>query len=313
MASTARRLERIADQFQGVYPMHRDLKPSPYQIAAFTQAARDRSFSKAAKNTGVTQSSITQHVAKLERAMGVQLFQRKREGLELTRAGRELFEISDRLRSLEQQVEEKLQDYGGLATGHLRIIANAPRPVMPVIARYGAQYPKVEIEFSLCSRTEALRLLNEREVDIAVIVTEPEEDGLSVEKIGTTRYKAFVRRDHPLAGRGTVSLRELAGETIILPEEGSLTKSLVMERASLHGIELTSTVRTHSFPMVKEAVLHGIGVGFLLEEAQYPSANLTSLEVAEIPDIFSVCLITPAEKRNLRLISSFCDTLLDAI
>lgn len=292
--------------------MHRDLKTSPYQIAAFTQAARDRSFSKAAKSTGVTQSSITQHVAKLERAMGVQLFQRKREGLELTRAGRELFEISDRLRSLEQQVEEKLQDYGGLATGHLRIIANAPRPTMPVIARYGTQYPQVEIEFSLCSRTEALRLLTEREVDIAVIVAAPEEDGLSVERIGTTRYKAFVHKNHPLAGRGAVSLREIAGETVILPEEGSLTKSLVTERAASLGIELTSTVRTHSFPMVKEAVLHGIGVGFLLEEGQHPSANLAGLDVVEVPDVFEVFLVTPAEKRNLRLIASFCDALLDA-
>lgn len=293
--------------------MQRDHRHSPYQIAAFTEAARKRSFSRAAASMGVTQSSVTQHVAKLEKAMGVPLFLRKREGLELTRAGRELFEISDRLRSLEQQVEEKLQDYGGLSSGHLRIIANAPRPTMPVIARYAALYPNVEIEFSLCSRTEALRLLNERTVDIAVIVAPPEDDGMAIEPVGTTHYEAFVHKDHHFAGRGHVSLGEIAGETIILPEDGSLTQSLVMERAAEYGIALTSIIRTHSFPMVKEAVLHGIGVGFLLAEGQHPSRNMASVKVDEIPDIFEVCMVTPSEKRRLRLVSSFCDAMLDTI
>lgn len=293
--------------------MHRDLRPSPYQIAAFTQAARDRSFSRAARSMGVTQSSITQHVSKLEKAMGVQLLLRKREGLELTRAGRELFEISDRLRSLEQQVEEKIQDYGGLSTGHLRIIANAPRPAMPVIARYAASHPQVEIEFSLCSRTEALRLLDERAVDIAVIVAPPENDGMTIEPVGETHYEAFVHKAHHFAGKEKVSLGEIAGETVILPEDGSLTQSLVMERATTHGIALTSIIRTHSFPMVKEAVLHGIGVGFLLAEGQHPSVNLASVQVEEIPDRFEVCMVTPTEKRRLRLVSSFCDAMLDAV
>jgi len=92
------------------------MRPSPYQIAAFTHAARERSFSRAATVLGVTQSSITQHVANLEKVMGVQLFVRRREGLELTRAARELFEISDRLRTLEQLIAEKIDDYGEVST-----------------------------------------------------------------------------------------------------------------------------------------------------------------------------------------------------
>ena len=84
------------------------MKTNPYQISAFTHAAREGSFTRAAENLGVTQSSITQHVAKLERTMGTQLFVRRRDGLELTRAGHELFAVSDRLRTLEQLIEEKV-------------------------------------------------------------------------------------------------------------------------------------------------------------------------------------------------------------
>ncbi|MEO1189541.1 MAG: LysR family transcriptional regulator, partial [Pseudomonadota bacterium] len=47
---------------------------------AFARSARERSFSRAARSLGVTQSSVTQHVANLERQMGAQLFVRRRDG-----------------------------------------------------------------------------------------------------------------------------------------------------------------------------------------------------------------------------------------
>lgn len=102
--------------------------PSPYQIKAFTYTAREGSFSEAAKTLGVSQSSVTQHIAKLESLMGTQLFIRRRGGLELTRAAKELFAISDRLATLEQLINEKIGDYGALTDGHIRLIANAPAP-----------------------------------------------------------------------------------------------------------------------------------------------------------------------------------------
>lgn len=289
------------------------MKPSPYQIAAFTQAARVRSFSKAAAVMGVTQSSVTQHVAKLERIMGTQLFVRRREGLELTPAARELFAISDRLRTLEQLIEEKVEDYGELSAGHLRIIANAPRPAMPVIARYAALYPQVEIAFTLVSWDLAMRQLRERDVDIAIIVEPEAIDGLSVRDIARTRYKAYVHRDHHLAGRDSLSLAALTEEVVVLPEDGSLTQRIVAAKTAALGITLSRVIKTTTFPMVKEAVLHRVGVGLMLEDGQFPSARLVALEVREMRDSYRTCLVTPADKRDLRVVKSFCEVAADAL
>ena len=289
------------------------MKPSPYQIAAFTQAARERSFSKAAAVMGVTQSSVTQHVAKLERIMGTQLFVRRREGLELTPAARELFAISDRLRTLEQLVEEKVEDYGELSAGHLRIIANAPRPAMPVIARYASLYPQVEIAFTLVSWGLAMRQLRERDVDIAIIVEPETIDGLYVRDIARTRYKAYVHRDHRLAGRGSLSLADLTEEVVVLPEDGSLTQRIVAAKTAEFGITLSRVIKTTTFPMVKEAVLHGVGVGLMLEDGQFPSARLVALEVREMRDSYRTCLVTPTDKRDLRVVKSFCEVAADAV
>ena len=286
------------------------MKPSPYQIAAFTHAARERSFSKAAFVLGVTQSSVTQHVAKLERIVGTQLFVRRREGLELTRAARELFAISDRLRNLEQLIEEKIEDYGELTTGHLRIIANAPRPAMPVIARYQTIYPHVQIEFTLFDWDTAMRQLREREVDIAIIVEPEVAEGLELREVGTTRYKAFVRHDHPLAGRASLSLRELTDQVVVLPEDGSLTQRVVNGKLRDLGLAFSRLIKTTTFPVVKEAILHGFGVGFMLADSQFPSTHLVAIDIEEMPETYRVCLATPSDKWDLRLVKSFCDVAL---
>lgn len=288
------------------------MKPSPYQISAFTHAARERSFSKAAAVLGVTQSSVTQHVAKLERIVGAQLFLRRREGLELTRAGRELFEISDRLRTLEQLIEEKIDDYGALSTGHLRIIANAPRPALPIISGYLALYPQVQIEFTLFGWKAVMDQLREREVDIAIIVEPEFSEGLYTREIGVTRYKAFVSPDHPLADRRSISLRDLRQEVIILPEDGSLTQRVVKAKAAKLGFAFSRLIKTATFPVVKEAVLHGVGVGFMLEGGQFPSSNLITIDVEEMPELYRICLVTPSDKRDLRLVKSFCEVAADA-
>ncbi|MEM1049744.1 MAG: LysR family transcriptional regulator [Pseudomonadota bacterium] len=287
------------------------MKPSPYQISAFTHAARQGSFSRAALALGVTQSSITQHVAKLERSMGTHLFVRRRDGLELTRAGRELFSISDRLATLEQLIEERVESYSALTNGFLRVVATAPRPAMPIIARFAARFPKVQIEFSLFSWTLSTAMVRDREVDIA-IYTEPDRvAGLYIEDVDRTRYLAHVRHDHAFAGRKSISLKELAEETVILPEDGSFTQRVVKSKSEMQGLSFSRVVKTTTFPVLKEAVLHGIGVGLFLEDSLAPSASLVGLPIEEMPETYRNSLVTQIDKRDLRLVRNFIDVAFD--
>lgn len=281
--------------------------PSPYQVKAFTFAAREGSISAAALALGVTQSSVTQHIAKLEAHMGTQLFIRRRTGLELTRAGKELFSVSDRLATMEQLVHEKVSDYSALTDGHIRLIANAPRPAMPIIAQYGRLYPKVQIDFTLYNWTTAMTLLAERQVDIA-IVTDPEEgSSLFTREIRRSSYKAHMLKTHPFAKRRRISLADLRDETLVLPEDGSLTQKIARAKFQDHKLDLPRILRTTTFPMVKEAILHNLGIGLLLENSLYPSERLAAVPVAEMPEEYRDCIAIPADKRELRLIKSFLD------
>jgi DNA-binding transcriptional LysR family regulator len=285
------------------------LRPNPYQIAAFTQACREGSFSKAAARLGVTQSSITQHVAKLERAMGMQLFVRRRDGLEITSAGRDLFALTEQMAALEQRIQEKVQDFAALEDGHLRIIANAPRPILPLIAAYNRRYPKVRIDFTLFDWTSAMSLLREYGVDIALITEPALNDQLFGMPAGETCYKAHLLTSHPLAGREAISLSDLVNETVIVPEHGSLTLREFQRAQAQSGVRLSRIMRTTTFPVVKEAVLHGAGIGILLDGCLYPSPEIVAVPITELPQTYRNYLVTPMHKRHLRLIESFIEVM----
>lgn len=287
------------------------MKYSPFQIHAFTHAARERSFSQAALRLDVTQSALSQHVGKLERAMGTRLFIRRRDGLELTRAGRELFSISDRLIDIEQLVEEKIQAFNQLDEGHLSIVATAPRPAMPMIAAFARRYPLVQISFTLHSWTKCMIAVNDKAVDLAVM-TEPEA-GLSLAKIpvGNTRYVAYTTQSHKFAARTQVSLNELVEEPIILPEDGSFTQRIVMEKLKAHELNVRQVIKTTTFPVLKEAVLHGIGIGLFLNDSHFPSEDLVALPIQEMPESYTNFLVTHEAKQDLRLMRSFLDVALE--
>ncbi|MFB6464047.1 LysR family transcriptional regulator [Bradyrhizobium tunisiense] len=284
------------------------MKISSHQIAAFTEVFRRRSVSEAAAVLGVTQSAVTQHLAKLEQHMGTTLFIRHRSGLEPTKPAQELFALTDRVRVLEQLVAEKVNAYSDLLAGHMTVIANAPRPAMPIISEFNRRFPAVRITFSLAPWELAKRRLEARDVDIAVI-TEPDDiASLFHMELSKTRLMALVRREHRLARKETLSLAELAQERIILTEDGSLTLREVEKACVENSINMPNIIKMATYPVLKEAVLHGIGIGILLQDSVFPTEELVYKAVDELGIDFKTYVVTTSDKRRLRFVKSFFET-----
>ncbi|MEO0751603.1 MAG: LysR family transcriptional regulator [Pseudomonadota bacterium] len=283
------------------------MRTSPHQIEAFTYAARERSFSKAAKALGISQSAVTQHIGNLERAMGVQLFVRRRTGLELTKPAQDLYLLSDRMCTAEQLVAEQIESYGALGTGYLKIIANAPSPALPLITQFSHRYPDVRISFTLCSWTIAMERVKQRDIDVAIITNPGSVESIYTLELVRSKYMAYLRNDHPLAERKSLSLKLLQNLPVIVPEEGSLTQRILKESLQRSKIKLNRVIEMSTFPMVKEAVLHGAGIGILLDRSFYPSRQIAMRSISELSEVFRTFLVAPADKCDLRLVRSFID------
>ena len=283
------------------------LKLSPHQIAAFTEVFRQRSITEAAAILGVTQSAVTQHLANLEKRIGAPLFLRYRSGLEPTKPAIELFSLTDQMRVLEQLVTETIGAYEKHSTGHLTVVANAPRPAMPLIASFSKRFPGVKINFSVIPWAISMQRLEASQVDIA-IVTEPLDlPGLYREEILSQRMVALIRRDHDLAKSKQVSLKDMAAKGLILPGEGTLTAREVRAACRRFGIDLADAIEMTSYPVMKEAVLHGLGTAVALENSMYPEEELVSCPVKEMDKSYKTYLVTTGARRDLHFVRSFFD------
>lgn len=285
------------------------MKTNSHQLLAFAQVTREGSFSAAAQKLGVTQSALSQHIKKLELTVGSRLFIRNAKGLELTQAGAGLFELAEQYASLSNEIDERLLGYSNFDTGHLNIVANAPQPALFSIAEYGHSYPNVEINFTLFDWSRTMAMLSEYTLDIAFITKPRFVSDCVYKKLTETRYVLYVPTDHPLAAQKSVSLHALATETLILPERGSLTQKVVSKALKRWMISPRRQLVTTTFPVMKEAILHRVGVGIFLADAAAAHENLAQVPIDELDEIYEIDAASPKHKVGLRLVKSFWDEL----
>jgi DNA-binding transcriptional LysR family regulator len=281
------------------------LQTSYRQLAAFAEVAFHRSFSRAATSMGVTQSSVTQLVAKLEQQIGSPLFARRRKGLDLTFAGREFLDLAEKVRNLDGLITSKIEEYAGDQGGCISVIANTPFPALHIISNFAEMYPKVEIEVTMLDWSSAMEKLVHRQVDVAIICEPKFSADLITREISSARYVAYMREDHRLASSKIININQLAGHRLILLEEGSLTDRIFQRCLKEHMLSLENIIRTSTYPMLKELVLHGAGIGIVLENSMNPTTQAVSVPIFELPDRYSTFVVAPKEKSDLRLIRGF--------
>lgn len=287
------------------------MRPNHHQFVAFAYVVREGSFSAAATRLGVTQSTITQHVANLEKEVGTQLLLRNREGVSVTRTGQEFFDLADRLVALDSAISERLEGFEAMQKGHLKVIANAPQPTLRAILEFRRTYPGVQVDFALHDWTTATTMIRNRRADVGLITDAPVTDEWDRVPLQYVRYVAYVQDISPWAASRDLSLRDLENETVILPEQGSLTERVIRAASKKHGIEFRRSIRMTTFPLMCEAVLQGIGIAIFLNRSGLIASGLREIPIRELSHSHQISIVAPRDRARLRLVRAFIDTAAD--
>lgn len=277
-------------------------------LVAFAYLVRTGSVSDAAAQLGVSQSAISQRLQKLETTVGSNLFVRERGGVVLTSIGKDLIEIADQQADLSQRINEKVRGYASVDAGALTLIANAPLPALELIGRFSRTRPNVKINLTLFDWTTGIEMLRERKVDVAIMTDLKSSSHWTARKIGKTRYGVYLPAGHRLAGRQTVSINDLADETLLLPEPGSLTERVVHRAFANANITPTRVMQLTTFPLVIEAIKQNVGVGIFLEKASSPADAIVWRPLIEIGEVYDMSLAVPRGKEELRLVRAFLES-----
>jgi DNA-binding transcriptional LysR family regulator len=181
----------------------------------FLAVLRSGSLSAAARDLGLTQPTVGRHVDALEAAIGQPLFTRSQQGLLPTQAARALQPYVLNLAATTAAMQRLASGELGTVTGTVRIGASdviGVEVLPPILAALQEAHPGLEIELSLSDDLEDL--LN-REVDIAVRMTQPRQEALLARRIGLLPLGLFAHRSYLERHGAPSSLEDLAHHRLI--------------------------------------------------------------------------------------------------
>lgn len=208
----------------------------------------------AARTLHVTTSAISQQLARLEREVGQQLVERHGRGIRLTEAGALLAGNAGELLTHVERVEAGLAAHRGAVSGTLTIaaFATAARGLLPgVLKELRSRYPDLSVSLSEREPHEAVPAVVRGHLDVAVVQDWADDplavpDGLSRLDLLDDPFDVALPIDHPLAGRDSVAVEELADDDWISWSSGQichdwLVRTLrprIMHTASEHSTQV---------------------------------------------------------------------------
>ena len=277
------------------------------QIKAFHAVATEGSFTKAAEALRVSQPAVTIQVKALEEAYGVLLVHRRGHRVMLTDLGARLLDVTRRVFGLMEEADELLSAAREMRSGHLRVGADGPFFVMPLLAAFIARYPGVRVTVAMGNSQSVLADLLEYRADVAVLARVGDDKRFYAVPFSRQPVVVFVSRDHAWAGRDEIRLAELDGQPMVLREVGSTTRRIFEAALGRAGVRPRVALEIGSREALREAVAAGLGIGVVSRAELGGDERFATLAVADArleSDEFVVCL---KERRNLRTVQAFLD------
>ncbi|MGN1262875.1 MAG: hydrogen peroxide-inducible genes activator [Prevotella sp.] len=241
------------------------------QMEYIVAVARTRHFANAARECGVTQPTLSAMIRKLEDELGVTLFERSSQQVQLTPIGRLVVAQAKEMLGVEQRIKEIIAEEQNALGGTFRLA------ILPTIAPYllprfmpalSKKYPELDLRVVEMKTSELPKALENGDIDAAVAVTVKELAGLQQTVLYYEQFVAYVSREDPLFPRKSITVSDLTKEFLWLLDEGHCFRDQLVKFCKLKSAARSKTTyRLGSIETFMRMVESGQGVTFIPELA----------------------------------------------
>jgi DNA-binding transcriptional LysR family regulator len=287
------------------------LRLTPRQIEIFSAVATHLSYTQAAKKLHLTQPAVSMQVRQLEDLIGMPLFERLGRRIALTEAGQELLAYARRVSQLLEEAGDVLEGLQGGVRGHLAlsVVTTANHFTTRLLAAFTAEYPDITFSLDVTNRRTLLDQLASHAADLIIMGQPPESPGLAGEAFLENPLVVVASADHPLLKRrGPLTPEELRGQTFVVREQGSGTRTAMERFFAEHGISLETPMEFTSNEAIKHAVEAGLGLGLVSRHTLRNELELGVLKILPVegmPLKRSWYLVRRADRPLSRVAASF--------
>lgn len=258
------------------------------QLKVFERVASRLSFTRAAEELYLTQPAVSMQIKQFEEAIGLPLFERLGKKIYLTRAGEELFTLSKSISRTLDEAEQLIEELKGADGGRLTIAVASTVHYFSIrlLAEFCQRFPKVKVSFKVTNRKGLLQILDDNEADIVLMGQPPDEMDLIAAEFLDNPLVVIAPPSHPLAGKRGLAAEVLNGETFLMREQGSGTRTSVERFLAGRGFKLDGTMEMNTNGAIKQGVEVGLGLGIVsvhTVERELEDRRLVVLDVEHFP------------------------------
>lgn len=230
------------------------------------------SYTKAAASLSLSQPAVSQHIRQIEAVLGVQIFDRTHNRLQLTREGEIIVHFARSMVALQKNMEQTLKNERGQVRSLTIGITHTAESsaIINALATYVNGFDNLNLKILTNTASNLYSMLRNYELDFAFVEGKFNDPELSCMMLDTDCLVLAVPPEHALAGHGTITIDQLKKEKLILRLPNSNTRNLFaasLESQNLSISDFNIVMEIDSIATIKDLIRGGFGVSVLAKSA----------------------------------------------
>lgn len=265
------------------------MNPTLAQLESFRSLARHGSMTKVARELRMTQPAVSQHIASLQRALGLTLVEMRGRRVVLTDAGRFVAARAAHVTDAFELLRREAGEYARAQRGELHVGATLTigTYLLPeLLAGFGKDRREVVARISVINTMAVAAAVRTGEIPLGLVEGRVDDDRCAVTPFTRDRLVLAVpATGHRFSACDSVPLAALHGEAFVSRELGSGTRDLGYELLLSRGIDPTLVLELPSGEAIVRAVEARLGVAILSERVVARSLAIGTLRALDIEDV----------------------------
>ncbi len=239
------------------------------QLKGFCYTVQTGSMSNAAKKMRLTQGAVSLQIKSLERDLGVQLFERGKNNIELTTEGKKFYtHVAPHIYGADEMFEDFIKYLKQEKSNIINIAANNVSIcyILPkYLQKFEVAHPEVKFEIRNLVREEAIKRLMNNEVDMLIYSMKIDEVPKELDFIPIVEYKPILltRKNHPLAIKKNLKLSDVKSYSLLRLDQKFVTVPNFDEIAKHYGLKTKIEFEMGNYEILKKFVTAGIGISIV--------------------------------------------------
>jgi DNA-binding transcriptional LysR family regulator len=286
------------------------------QLRAFVAAAATGSFTRAASNMCLSQPALTMRIRQLETNLRLRLFDRNTRSVQLTRVGRDLLPVFQRLLASFDAAIASANDLADKRNGVVRVatLPSFGATRMPeFISKFKKLYPRITFVLRDAVNSTVREMVKNEEVDLGIAHREQMPTELAYIDLFEDRMHAVYLADHPLAKIRSIKINAIARYPLVLMDQQTSVRTLVDQALLAAGQTVVPACEATYMSTAIAMVRSGLGVAVLpstaIEPGFYPEVHSRPIQDRSL--VRKICVLMRKNASLQPAAESFLELLTD--